>query len=205
MPCRRICDWRALCLFNAGSTRETSQYRSYDPGLTIAGESLQFLGSDNFKYLGRPVNCDLSEHLSRQSITSDLISMLNKTQPYQCLQNFGSTNILWLQSWQSHYKPTTCAYHCKRTASSGNKSLKRWAGLPRCANPSILFVGNRNQTGLRVKSLTTLWKQQQHVKFNLLQTSLDPRCKSVAAVICKRREHWSRKFPPTVLAEDCHV
>ena len=94
---------------------------------------------------------------------------------------------------------------CERAASSSNKSLKRWTGLPRCANPSILFVGNRNQTGLRVKSLTTLWKQQQHVKFNLLQTSLDTRCKSLAAVICKRQEHWSRKFAPTVLAEDCRI
>ena len=68
----------SLRLFNAGSARETSQYRSYDPSLTIAGKHLQYLGSDNFKYLGRPINCDLSEHLNRQSIMSYLSSMLDK-------------------------------------------------------------------------------------------------------------------------------
>ena len=198
----------ALRLFNVGSTRETSQHHSYDPGLTIAGKSLQFLGSDNFKYLGRPVNCDLSEHLSRQSIMSYLSSMLNKLETAALsvsaklwlYQHFVIAKLAWPPQAND-----LCLSFVKELQARATKSLKRWAGLPRCANPSILFVGNRNQTGLRVKSLTTLWKQQQHVKFNLLQTSLDPRCKSVAAVICKRQEHWPRKFAPTVLAENCRT
>ena len=198
----------ALRLFNAGSARETSQYRSYDPSLTIAGKHLQYLGSDNFKYLGRPVNCDLSEHLSRQSIMSYLSSMLDKLEAAAlsapaklCLyQHFVTAKLAWpLQA------NDLCLSFVKELQARATKCLKTWTALPRCANPSILFVGNRNQTGLRVKSLTTLWKQQQHVKFNLLQTSLDPRCKSLAAVICKRQEHWSRKFAPTVLAEDCCI
>ena len=106
------------------------------------------------------------------------------------------------------YKPTTCGYQSvslEKNCKLGKQKPEKMGRPATLRNTSILFVGNRNQTGLRVKSLTTLWKQQQHVKFNLLQTSLDPRCKSVAAVICKRQEHWSRKFAPTVDAEDCHV
>lgn len=202
------CFSTALRLFNAGSTRDTSQYVSYDPGLTIAGEQLQYLGSNNFKYLGRPINSDLSENLCRQSIVSNLASLLNKLDAAP----LSVSAKLWLynhfvvskMAWPLQANDL-CLSFVKELQAQATKALKKWTGLPRCANPSILFVGDQKQTGLRVKSLTTVWKQQQHVKFNLLQTSLDPRCKSLAAIICKRQDRWSRKFAPVVLAEDCRV
>ena len=50
--------------------------------------------------------------------------------------------------------------------------LKKWSGLPRCANTAILFVGDQRRPGLKVHNLCTFWKQQQGVKFELLRKSL---------------------------------
>ena len=132
--------------------------------------------------------------------------------------------VCWYGPYWAHHKPTTCAYHyfCKELQAQATKSLKRWVGLPRFANPSIFCLyRNRNQRGLRVKSLTTLWKHQ-HDQFNLLQTPkliyalsvqlqssantlIDLRFKCSVAVICTQQQKWPRKFAPTVLAEDCHT
>ena len=125
----RQCFSVALCLFNAGSARETSQYRSYDPSLTIAGKHLHYLGSDNFMYLGsRPVNCDLSEHLSRQSIMSYLSSMLDKLEAaalsapakLSLYQHFVTSKLAWpLQA------NDLCLSFVKDLQARATKSLKR--------------------------------------------------------------------------------
>ena len=79
------------------------------------------------------------------------------------------------------------------------KFLKSWAGLPRCANSAVLFVGERNRFGLCIRNLETLWKQQQHIRLSLLHSSTDHRCKAVLEIICKRQGSWTKKFAPAVL------
>ena len=49
-----------------------------------------------------------------------------------------------------------CLTFDKKLQAIATKSLKRWVGLPKCANPSILFVGGRDQCGLKVRNLITL-------------------------------------------------
>ena len=72
--------------------------------------------------------------------------------------------------------------------------LKKWVGLPRCANTAILFVGDRHRPGLKVHNLCTYWKQQQGVKFELLRNSADPRCRKLHATILAR----PRKLEETI-------
>ena len=76
--------------------------------------------------------------------------------------------------------------------------LKKWSGLPRCANTAILFIGARDQRrpGLTVHKLCTFWKQG--VMFNLLRKSLDPRCRKLHNIILARQGKWKRRFAPDV-------
>ena len=76
--------------------------------------------------------------------------------------------------------------------------LKKWVGLPRCANTAILFVGDRHRPGLKVHNLCTYWKQQQGVKFELLRNSADPRCRKLHATILARQGSWRKRFAPAV-------
>ena len=76
--------------------------------------------------------------------------------------------------------------------------LKKWVGLPRCANTAILFVGDRHRPGLKVHNLWTYWKQQQGVKFELLRNSVDPCCRKLHATILARQGSWRKRFAPAV-------
>lgn len=185
------------------SSAET-HYTRFDPKLAISGDPLRFLQEEDFRYLGKPINTQLSEAQCRQS-TRDLLSSLLTAVDKTAL---ATSAKVWLYhhfvtsklSWPLLINDLTLSF-ARELQSSATKMLKRWIGLPRCANPSILFVGSRSHNGLRVRNLVTLWKQQQHIKLSLLQTSPDPRCQSLYESIYHRQEKWLRKFAPAVEAE----
>ena len=56
--------------------------------------------------------------------------------------------------------------------TTANRYLKKWAGLARCANPSILYR-RREKKGLQMKALTTHLKCMQLVKYHILKYSVD--------------------------------
>ena len=56
--------------------------------------------------------------------------------------------------------------------------LKKWFGLPRAANPSILFCGSKSRPGLRLKRIPTVWKQSRASMLQLLKYSRDTRVRS---------------------------
>ena len=84
-----------------------------------------------------------------------------------------------------------CLTFVKKLQAIATKSLKRWVGLPKRANPSILFVGGRDQCGLKIRNLITLWKQQQHIKLSLLESSSDKRWRLIAEDLARRQSEWT--------------
>ena len=186
------------------SAHSSGHYRPFDPQLTITGQPLQYLDDGNFKYLGRPLNTQLSEDTCRKDIKATLVALLEK------LNNAAlpSTAKLWLYhhfcttklSWFLLINDLTLTF-VKDLQATALKYLKSWSGLPRCANSALLFVGDRSRFGLRVRNLETLWKQQQNVKLSLLRSSNDDRCKAVLELICQRQGSWAKKFAPAVLSQ----
>ena len=57
--------------------------------------------------------------------------------------------------------------------------VTKWCGLPRAANPSILFCGSKSRPDLRLKRIPTVWKQSQASMRQLLKYSMDTRVRSV--------------------------
>ena len=51
--------------------------------------------------------------------------------------------------------------------------LKRWSGLRRSVNPSFLFDASKDHANLKIKRLTTVWKQALCIKLHLLKLSSD--------------------------------
>ena len=89
------------------------------------------------------------------------------------------------------------ASHCHQiTQAVGRASKVRQPG------PSILFVGGHDQCGLKVRNLITLWKQQQHIKLSLLESSSDERCRLIAEDLARRQSEWIRKFAPAREAQN---
>ena len=177
-------------------------YGPFDPKLTIAGEPIQYLGDHDFKYLGRQMNTQLSENTCRNDIKTNLVALLKRLDD----ADLASTAKLWLYhrfcttklSWFLLMNDLTLTF-VQELQAIALKFLKSWAGLPRCTNSAVLFVGERNRFGLCIRNLETLWKQQQHIRLSLLHSSTDHRCKAVLEIICKRQGSWTKKFAPAVL------
>ena len=80
--------------------------------------------------------------------------------------------------------------------------LKIWSGLPRAVNPTILFSGKYVDIGLKLKTISGLWKQlvsKQHMQ----KYSNDPHLKEMFRT-CLEKENLglsSLKFLPTVELE----
>ena len=87
------------------------------------------------------------------------------------------------------------------------KALKKWAGLVRSSNTSILFLPMK-RGGLALPSLVSLYKRLQATRMLQLLTSSDPGVRKVANLHLEEERRKQRiKFKPatlvdTILAED---
>ena len=185
--------------YRIGSSGVTGNDR-FDPCLSIAGGRIQYLDDGDFKYLGRLLNTTASEITSRtqlQAKLKTLLSIVDDSLP-------PGTSRLWLYhhfvvpklslAFLTLDLPLTFA---KKLYAMAVAFLKKWSGLPRCANTAILFVGDQRRPVLKVHNLYTLWKQQG-VKFELLRKSLNPRSRKLHDIILARQRKWKRRFAPAV-------
>ena len=158
-----------------------------------------------FKYLGRWLDAALSERLSFSLLSKRLTGMLTtldasplygpfKAWVYQHL-------ILPALSWFLMIHDF-CMTHVTRLDLVCRKYLKSWWRVPRGGNVAILYSGTRHRVGLRHKRLTTLFKQQQLVRMDLLRCSRDPLTLGVYKVIKDREARGKRRaFRPAQVLE----
>ena len=193
------------CFAAAMRQNEHRAMASFDPLLTISGQPIQYLSPEkDFKYLGRLVNTRNSEELSREKLVATLSDLLERTDE----QPLNGPAKLWLYhhfvttkiSWPLLILDLSLSF-VKSLQAKALVYLKRWSGLPRSANATVLFSGSHNRAGLKMRNLVTYWKQQQHVKLSLLRSSSDPRCRALYSVIAKRQGKWVRKFAPAIEAQ----
>jgi len=74
--------------------------------------------------------------------------------------------------------------------------LKKWSGLARSANVTILFSGYSKGPGLRLLRLSTVFKQAQVCRWNLLMHSEDPNCRALVTFKSAQQAGWKVKFGP---------
>ena len=195
------CSATAMRQSNSVGSSGTTGFDRFDPHLSIAGASIRYLDDGDFRYLGRLLNTAASEITSRcqlQEKLDALLSLLDNTL-------LPATSRLWLYhhfvvpklSWAFLTLDLTLTF-VKKLQAKSLVFLKKWVGLPRCANTAILFVGDRHRPGLKVHNLCTYWKQQQGVKFELLRNSADPRCRKLHATVLARQGSWRKRFAPAV-------
>ena len=95
--------------------------------------------------------------------------------------------------------PTTWLEHCLQPLVTSY--LKRWAGLARSANTSILFLPAK-RGGLALPSLTTIHKKQQSSHMAQFLTSQDPGLLRAAHLRIQEEEKAQRvTFKPATLVK----
>jgi len=156
----------------------TTQYSSFDPLLKINNAAIKFIGEDDppmFKYLGRFVQYDLKDDLIRKQVEEKLLKWLQiiedcglEGRMKAWIANFHvCSKLAWLlmvqdfpagavESWRDHI----------------HRKFRRWIGLAKCAEPSILYRSTEH-FGLNFKDLVQMEKQLRVIKWQIIKYSKD--------------------------------
>lgn len=161
------------------------------------------IADEGFKYLGVRIEWTLQEKQSRGRIKEILIHLINLVNN----THVANTAKLWLYnhhivprlSWWFTTLDLSLSF-AKHLHSLVLPFLKKWCGLPRAANPSILFCGSKSRPGLRLKRIPTVWKQSRA----LLKYSRDTRVRSVfkgKLEVEEKRLPGNNKYAPYIELE----
>ena len=148
------------------------------------------------RFLGQEIYKDLSDKEVRVKVEAKLKHLLQKTDT----DKVNSIGKLWIYenhivsriSWEFiiYCFPISFARDLQAVAT---RYLKRWVGLPRCANPSILYRKRENK-GLQLKALTTHLKCMQVVKHHIVKYAIDPETQFIYGhMTCRleKKKQWN--------------
>ena len=167
---------RTLCL-------KASTGRVYTPHLSIGGEYIQPVGDTPFKFLGMHIRIPPDPAAARSSLKSSLESMLQAIDAVPVIRSqrlrLYKQGVCPCLMWPFLVERFPISLFKKVIQPLVTRYLKKWSGLMRSANTSLLFLSPR-KGGLGLPSVTTMYKKQQVSRQVQLQTSRDPRVRKVA-------------------------
>ena len=181
-----------------------NRYTCFDPCLVMSKQPIAFIGSNEFKFLGRRLRANCGEDSQRETLFSQTKSQMQIIQETQ-LEGYEK---LWIYhhifvpklSWSFQVLELTASFVGELQAVC-IKYLKQWAGLPRSSNTAILFIGCRKRFGMRLHHLPTVWRKCQSIKWHLIKTSKDSRMRTLYQLRLENDQKLSRKYAPTVALE----
>ena len=168
-------------------------YSPFDPKLMIAGERFKFifdpsqsedsLKRSHFKFLGRWTGMNLKDVEVANFVQNQFLDMLDivENAPINGLMKLWVYQHVVLSkiSWPFMIYDFSLSF-VKKLEAKATVFLKRWAGVFKKADPSILYRP-RNFLGLQLTSLTCHFQKLQVCKCMLLENSIDPNIRSLYA------------------------
>jgi hypothetical protein len=169
-----------------GFTRhQESWFSAFDPRLEIKGKAVGFIVNPNkdddflkehFKFIGRWIRFDLSEHSVKSRIKKHFVDDMKRVEE----SNVKGFEKLWLyqfgvlarMGWPFLIHDLDVSF-AKDLEKSVSCQLKRWAGLVKNADVGTLFR-TRSSFGLGLSSVSKHYEQMQLIKFSILDHSQDP-------------------------------
>ena len=185
---------------------QASTGRRITPNLSIGGQTIPPVEDDTFKFLGMPVRVYKNNEEARLSIQGNLQRMLEAidTTPLtrqQKLRLFRH-GVCPRLSWPLTVEDLPISWLERELQPLATKAIKKWAGMARSSNISILFLPAK-RGGLALPSLVDLYKKMQATRMVQLVTSSDPGVRQAAELhLEEERRNRRRKFKPAQLVED---
>ena len=184
---------------------QASSGRRMSSNLTIGGERIPVAEDEAFKFLGMPVRLYTSNITARSSLQGTLSKMLTAIDEtslsrQQKLRLF-KQGICPRLSWPLLVEDFPITWLERELQPLATKALKKWAGLTKSSNTSILFLPAK-KGGLALPSLVSLHKRMQALKMVQLFTSRDPGVRKVAHLhFAEERSRQRLKFRPGALVD----
>ena len=173
--------------------------------LSIGGECVSPVEDDSFKFLGMPVRVYNNNNAARTSLLENLQRMLGLIDDapltrQQKLRLF-KQGVCPRLTWSLLVEDLPITWLERELQPLATKALKKWAGLARSSNTSILFLPMK-RGGLALPSLVSLYKRLQATRMLQLLTSSDPGVRKVANVHLEEERRKQRiKFKPATFVD----
>ena len=167
----------------------------FDPNIAIGGEKVPYGGDNEIKFLGLPVDLDLSVSKRQELLLQRLRVFCERvdTLPLKSVQKLKiyklciCPRLSWLLSVQEY--PFSCIErHLEPIATS---YLKKWCHISRCANTSCLYLPSTS-LGLNMPSISSLYKSLQIGHYYRLLSSSDNRVQRLSDSKCLREKGDTR-------------
>ena len=161
---------------------QASTGRKIDPKLTLSDKTIPF-AEQGVKFLGMMVEIPHDPAKTRNNILSQLLRMLNKIDACPLTRKqkllLYKAGVCPRLSWQLTIEELPISWVEKHANSLATKYLKKWSGLARPANTSILYLSHK-MGGLNLPLISTLHKKLQVSRQSQLLTSRDPAVRNMA-------------------------
>ena len=189
---------RILCI-------KASSGKVYSPCLSIGGECMQPVGNSAFKFLGIHIRVPPDPAEARNSLKESLEAMLRAIYAVPVTRNqklrLYKQGVCPRLTWPLLVESFPISFFKKVIDPLITRYLKKWSGLTRSANTSLLFLSPR-KGGLGLPSVMTIYKKQQVCRHIQLQSSRDPAVRAVAQHHLEVQRHKQREvFRPAEVAQ----
>ena len=185
---------------------QASAGRRVNPGVKISGESISPVEDDSFKFLGMPIRVYKNNNTAKSSLQENLKRMLNLVDStpltsHQKLRLF-KEGICPRLSWSLMLEDLSITWLERHLQPLATKALKRWAGLARSANTSILYLPVK-RGGLALPCLVNLYKKLQSSRIAQLFTSRGPGVRKAAQLhLLEEKQKERVNFKPAVMIDE---
>ena len=175
------------------------------PNLSIGGEKIPGIGDSHFVFLGMPIHVPPNPKESQGVVQASLERMLVAIDkaPITCHQRLRlyKQGICPRLSWPFLISDFSISFLERVLQPMATRFLKKWSGLARPANPSLLFLPPR-KGGLGLPTLTGLYKKQQSALKVQLLLSHDHSVRAIAKhQLCLETANNRQKFRPSETAQ----
>ena len=181
-----------------------TRYAPFDPQLRIAGQPVEFIADQPFKFLGWKVFYHLKEHTQKEEVEAAFRKKMEIANA-ACIHGFMK---MWLYQ---HYIVTSLAWPfmtydfdvswVQNLQTYATKMLKKWAGLHRSTITSILYRP-REHFGLQLHSLEHYYKKLQVNKMHQLKYSSDTDMNKLFTMLLSQQSEFTRIWKPAPHLEE---
>ena len=178
---------------------QASTGKPYNPRLRLDGETIPFIGSNTFSFLGAPVSVHGSDNKTRSNLLSKLSVLLGKVD--KTLLSAWQKRLLFklaicpCLTWDLSVNHFPVSWLESTLQPIATKFLKRWSGLAKSADTGCLFLPKEKGV-LELPSLVTLYKKLEVAKAAAYTCSRDPVVRAIATQETRKEATQTRLFKP---------
>ena len=165
------------CQAVALRSRTNADNRVYDPQLVLGPSAIPFLGNTTTTFLGMPLSPTLNNDHCQEIISIKVQGMIKEidSAPLSCKYKLMiyQRALPAKTGWILKITDMPWSFVSRILKACCTRFLKKWLKMPRCANPSFLYL-YPSYGGLALTSISAMHKSLHASKLAALSQSHDP-------------------------------